>query len=508
MAGCIRPRQAGSRSLHTRARLACLAAVVGASCLAAACRAGVPAAVRPATLASASSQPPAAAGHLIEITEVLPTYAALASGRGRVVMPGVHSTRRVTFDPATDRPVGIELALAQPRVVYSHSEQGAERAPRMALTFDDGPNSTYTPQMLEIFGRHGARCTFFVLGGNISGHKQLVQRMELEGHEIGIHTWRHPNLTQLSTDAIHADLARCQAALDPLLQRPVRWVRPPYGAINSRVRGAINDAGYRVTMWSIDPLDWQRPGSSVVADRILRNARDGAVVVLHDGGGNRAGTVAAMRTVVPALIERGFELVTMSELAGLADPPPSERGMVLTIADRRFVVENEFEDMRVLVDGVEVELGTPPVRAEGQFLVHGRPVLQALGAGVAWDAENLSVEFSAPRGEFVVRLNSLQVTRNGREIFVRVPSVFYHKLALLPVWLLANSCGATVEVDEEARAIEFFTAASAHLGPGPARPAARLALRGLDGMTVCGRPIDRWMRLGLVALGAHASVLI
>lgn len=449
-----------------------------------------------------------AADRLVETTEVLPTYVPWSDGTGRVLLPGVHSTRRVLFDPGVGRTVGVRLALAEPLVVYSRPAAYESHGPRIALTFDDGPNATYTPQMLEVLRQYGARCTFFVVGGLIGKNRQLIERIEAEGHEVGIHSWRHTDYTSLSDGGVSADLARCRAALDPLLTRPVRWVRPPYGAVNARVRAAINAAGYHVAMWSVDPRDWTTPGSSVIANRVLSGARDGAVVVMHDGGGNRAGTVAAMRTVIPALQKRGFELVTMSELAGLAEAPPTEHGMVLTLDDRRFVVEADFDDMRVTVDGTPVELGTPPVRAEGQFLVHGRPVLTALGAAVQWRAADLELDIDAPRGRFVVRLNSMHVTRNGQEVFVRVPSVFYHQLGLLPVWLIANACGATVEVDEAARTIDFYSSAATGLGQASPRPVDCIALRGLDGMTICGRPAERWMRLSLGALGAHASVLL
>lgn len=486
-------------------RLALLtAALLFAAALAAHAK---PPAQHPASDADGVQVAPAAA-RLVETTHVLPVYVPWSDGTGRVLLPGVHSTRRVTYDPVAGRTVGIQLALAEPLVVYSHAQASAGRGPRIALTFDDGPNSAYTPQMLDVLKQHGARCTFFVLGGLVGRNKQLIQRIEAEGHEVGIHSWGHASYTGLSDGGIRSDLARCQAVLDPLLTRPVRWVRPPYGAVNSRVRAAINGAGYHVAMWSVDPRDWTTPGSSVVASRVLSGARDGAVVVMHDGGGNRAGTVAAMRTVIPALQKRGFELVTMSELAGLAEAPPTENGMVLTIDDRRFVIEADFEDMRVTVDGAEVELGTPPVRTEGQFLVHGRPVLAALGAAVQWNAQDLELDIDAPRGRFVVRLNSMYVTRDGQEVLVRVPSVFYHQLGLLPAWLIANVCGATVEVDEDARSINFFSAEAAAMGLAPPRPAERMALRGLDGMTICGRPVERWMQISLASLGAHASVLL
>lgn len=451
---------------------------------------------------------PEGMARFVQTTDVLPTYVPWSDGTGRVLMPGVHSTRRVTYDRVAGRTVALQLALAQPLVVYRAPAAGEGHAPRIALTFDDGPDAVYTPQLLDICKQYGARCTFFVLGALVGKHKQLIQRMETEGHEVGIHSWWHANYTNLSDSAIASDLARCRAVLDPLLTRPVRWMRPPYGAVNARVSAAINAAGYHVAMWSIDPRDWTRPGCSVVANRVLSRARDGAVVVMHDGGGNRAGTIAAMRTVIPALQERGFELVTMSELAGLAESPPTERGMVLTLDDHRFVIEADFEDMRVSVDGVPIELGTPPVRTEGQFLVHGRPVLAALGAAVRWNAANLELDIAAPRGDFLVRLNSMHVTRDGREIFVRVPSIFYHQLGLLPVWFIANTCGATVEVDEQARTIEFFSATAAEIGLAPPRSPGSVALRGFDGMTICGRPAERWMQLSLASLGAHASVLL
>ncbi len=394
------------------------------------------------------------AARLVETTELLPAPAPLPDGRGRICFPGVTSTRRVQFDPIIDRPVAVELALAEPLVAYGHSGPDDDHPPRIALTFDDGPSATYTPQILDLFAEHGARCTFFVLGGKIARHADLIRRMDEEGHEVGIHTWSHPKLTGLSNAAIRSDLARCRSALEPLVERPVRWVRPPYGAVNARVRHAINDAGYRVAMWSIDPRDWQGPSASVVAGRILRAARDGSVVVLHDGGYNRGGTVAAMRTVVPALQKRGFQIVTLSELTGLVEVP-EERGMILTIGDRRFRLEAEYEDVRVVVDGAEIAMEGPPVRVEGQFLVHGRPVLEAMGAKVTWDADALAVGISAPRGEFLVKLNSLEVMRDGEALFVRCPAAYYHEVAMLPVWLIANACGATVSFDEQQRTIEF-----------------------------------------------------
>lgn len=444
-----------------------------------------------------------AARPLIQTARLFPTRATWP-GEGEIVVPGVYHTRRLTVDGETGRPVAIEVALAEPRLVYSHQAPG-DHPPRIALTFDDGPSASYTPQILDIFAAHNARCTFFVLGGLVGRHRQLIQRISEEGHEIGIHSWWHAGYTGLSTSAIHGDISRCRSALGGLVERPIRWVRPPYGAVNDRVRAAINDAGYHVAMWSIDPRDWQTPGSSVVASRILGNARDGAVVVLHDGGGNRSGTVAAMRTVVPALKSRGFELVTLSELTGLSGPPPVERGMRLTIDDRDFEVEVDFEDVTVQVDGIEVELAEPPVMINGQFLVHARPVLRALGAGVRWDAENLAVAFNGVRGEFVVKLNSLDVTLGGEKLLVQIPSIYYRGTAMLPVWLMANACGATVAWDPASRVIEFTTVAHTRVRPAPPREGL-MTLRSLDGSLICWWP--RPLMRSLLLSGEEPSAAI
>ncbi len=448
---------------------------------------------------AASAPPPAAealatvAGpRLAERTTVLPVFASIDNGGARYRMPRVHSTRRVEYEADTGRIRGIELALAEPLLVYSHPGNQADQPPRIALTFDDGPSSVYTPQMLEIMREHGAYVTFFVLGGVASDQRGLVRKASEEGHEIGIHSWRHPRFTKLSDAAIAADLARCLSLVNPLVQRPVRWMRPPYGDHNKRVDAAINAAGLRVAMWSIDPRDWTSPGSSAVANHILNRARDGTVVVMHDGGLNRGGTVAAMRIVVPELQKRGFQLVTMSQLAGIDPAPPDDRGMLLTIGDEQFLIEGGMDDVIVRVDGVEVEMTTPPMKTKGQFLVHGRPVLTALGASCAWHVENLTLEVQAARGLFMVKLNSQQMTVNDKEVFVQVPPVLYSGQGLLPVWLIANACGARVSFNDAERTIDFSSASAMDTGLAPHGRRDTMVRRGLDGMTICGVPYGAW----------------
>jgi peptidoglycan/xylan/chitin deacetylase (PgdA/CDA1 family) len=430
----------------------------------------------------------------VERAELLPAYATWP-GHGDLLVPGVYHTRRLTVDARTGEPLGLQLAIAEPRMLFSHAT-GGQHPPRIALTFDDGPNATYTPQMLDVFAKYNARATFMVLGGLVGKHKQILARAEREGHEIGIHSWWHASYTGLSSGGVQSDIARCRTALEGAIDGPVRWVRPPYGSVNDRVRAAINDAGYHVAMWSIDPRDWQNPGSSVVADRILSGAKDGAVVVLHDGGGNRSGTVAAMRTVIPALQKRGYQIVTLSELTGLSDLPPSEQGMRLSIEDKQFEVEVGHDDVKVTVDGRLLELDEPPVMINDQFLVQARPVLTALASPPRWNAENLAVAFDGVRGEFIVKLNSLDVTLSGEPLLVQLPSIYYHGMAMLPVSLMAKACGATIVWNSAERTLEFTIAAQAGIRP-PRQSEALMTLRSFDGLPICWWPRELTPRLTL-----------
>lgn len=423
-----------------------------------------------------------------ERVRALPVYADLGPGAHHLRLPGLASTWRVRLDPQSGRVHEIELALAQPLLVYGgpRAEQGA---PRVAVTFDDGPSPAYTPQVLELLERYHARATFFVLGCCAVGHPDLVRRTAAAGHEIGIHSWSHPQYPRLSDAAIAADLARCRALLQPLVDQPIRWMRPPYGAHNARVDAAINAAGLRVAMWSVDPRDWSRPGAAVVAARVLGQVRDGSVVLLHDGGGDRSGTVAALRTILAELQRRGFRLVTMSQLVG---DEPEEQGMVLTIADQQFRLEGGLEDVRVVVNGAPVALPTPPLRTRGQFLLPARPVLSALGAACAWHPESLTLEVDAPRGHFLVRLNSQRMVVDGREVFVQVPAVLYRDQALLPAWMIANACRATVEFDPATRTVQFTTIGGLQAHPAGEGEGCLIARRGLDGMSISGQPCQPW----------------
>ncbi len=176
------------------------------------------------------------------------------------------------------------------------------------LTFDDGPNSTYTPQIPAILKKYGVKAVFFEVGENITWYPSVTRNLRAAGMKIGNHTWNHPDLTTLSNYWVTWQLNKMESALG---YRP-RCVRPPYGAYNSRIATLIANRGQRLILWTVDPRDWSRPGTTTIVNRVLANVRDGSRILLHDGGGNRSQTVAALNILIPQLRARGYVLGLMA----------------------------------------------------------------------------------------------------------------------------------------------------------------------------------------------------
>ena len=158
----------------------------------------------------------------------------------------------------------------------------------------------------------------------------------------------------------------------------LRWVRPPYGAKNATVEQLIEAAGCHVAMWSVDPQDWRRPGSEVIYQRVVGRAHSGAVVLFHDGPANRAGTVNAVRRLVPALQKKGYRLVTMSELFGLV--PVFTGEVYLDLGAEHIHLMPAAQEMRVIVDGEPIEPAHPLLIGDGQLLLPLEPIVERLGA--------------------------------------------------------------------------------------------------------------------------------
>jgi len=187
--------------------------------------------------------------------------------------------------------------------------------PYIAMTFDDGPHATNTAKLLDIAAKRHIKLTFFVLGECVQQNPTILQREVAEGHEIGNHSWSHPNLAKLSDEAVRSQLRRTDELIVKTAGVKPKLMRPPYGELTKRQRIWINhDFNYKVILWDVDPLDWKRPGPSIVASRIIAGTRPGSIILSHD---IHPPTIEAMPQVFDALLAKGFKFVTVSELLAM-----------------------------------------------------------------------------------------------------------------------------------------------------------------------------------------------
>jgi len=217
------------------------------------------------------------------------------------------------------------IAPFGPRITYNSVNVDG---PYIAMTFDDGPSEKLTPKLLNLLAAHHIKATFFVIGQNAAEYPELVRRAAREGHEIANHSWSHPSLGKMSDEAVRRELQKTDDAIKSATGVRPMLMRPPYGSITDRQKKWIyNDFGYQVIIWDVDPLDWKRPGPTVVCNRILKETRPGSIVLAHD---IHPGTIEAMPATLDQLEAKGFKFVTVSELIRMArpetpKPSPTER---------------------------------------------------------------------------------------------------------------------------------------------------------------------------------------
>lgn len=185
----------------------------------------------------------------------------------------------------------------------------------LAMTFDDGPHPTNTPRLLEMLRARNIKATFFVIGQSATLYPQVLRTTVEQGHEIGNHSNTHRLLSKLSDAEMKADLSRCHEAVLSATGVAPRVMRPPYGGLLKRQHEVIrNEFGYPIILWSVDPLDWKRPGPSAVTSRILHGASAGGIVLAHD---LHSQTVDAMPATLDGLLRRGFQFVTVSQMLAM-----------------------------------------------------------------------------------------------------------------------------------------------------------------------------------------------
>jgi len=196
----------------------------------------------------------------------------------------------------------------------------------VAITFDDGPHPQNTPRLLDILRARNVKATFYVIGRSVDLYPQVVRRSVAEGHEIGNHTHTHRLLSKLSDSEVRLELSRCRDAVANAAGVRMRTMRPPYGGLLQRQREFVHaEFGYPTILWAVDPLDWKRPGPSVVTSRILGGTTAGSIILAHD---LHAQTVDAMPATLDGLLRRGFQFVTVSQLLAMKTDPATAQAAV------------------------------------------------------------------------------------------------------------------------------------------------------------------------------------
>lgn len=193
-------------------------------------------------------------------------------------------------------------------------KNGSRSKKLIALTFDDGPHPKETNQVLDVLKKYNVKGTFFIAGKHANWYPEPLVRASREGHEIGNHTFNHPDISNLTSSQIEEEIIKCEEILVKLTGKKPKLFRPPFGSYRKEELAKIaRKHDYKVILWTtIDARDWQNPAASKIASTIVNNAKNGDIVLLHDYATNN--TVEALDIIIPQMISKGFEFVTVSEL--------------------------------------------------------------------------------------------------------------------------------------------------------------------------------------------------
>lgn len=188
--------------------------------------------------------------------------------------------------------------------------------PQVALTFDDGPSPHHTPAILEILSNYEVPATFFVLGYQIKFYPELVKRISQEGHELGNHSYSHSNFLDLSLSEVEVEINKVNNLLEQIVGYTPVLIRPPYGSVTDKQIELLRGKNYYLVNWSLDTMDWNEEVNNVndMLRRIENLLHPGAIILLHDSGGNRDKTEEILPKLIEYIQDQGYKLVTVSEI--------------------------------------------------------------------------------------------------------------------------------------------------------------------------------------------------
>ena len=209
----------------------------------------------------------------------------------------------------------LSFFAAMPRTCRAACiRHGDESTPRIALTFDDGPHPYQTDKILALLEKYNIKATFFVVGENVSYYADVLRREVAAGHEIGNHTYHHTVRAGCTEDTIHEELYTTAAIIEEVTGQKPTLFRPPEGNVECIEKADAE--GYTVVLWSVDTRDWAKTPACEIVENVKMHVKNGSILLFHDYVSKDAHTYEALETLLPALIDMGYEFVTVSDLLG------------------------------------------------------------------------------------------------------------------------------------------------------------------------------------------------
>ncbi|MFD0868478.1 polysaccharide deacetylase family protein [Paenibacillus residui] len=231
-------------------------------------------------------------------------------------IPEEHAGGPESAQERPPQPQLIDWSALYPNEVILHGPA----VKKIALTYDDGPDETWTPQVLDVLRDHKVKAAFFCVGWRIQKYPDSLKRIVREGHVVGNHSWNHPDLSKLPVNEVRNEILRTESEINRLTGRKTALLRPPYGALSDPLIKTAMALKYKIILWNVDSLDWSGLTAEQVATNILSHARPGAIILQHSAigtGGNLQNTVNALPYTIETLRKQGYSFASLPELLGI-----------------------------------------------------------------------------------------------------------------------------------------------------------------------------------------------
>lgn len=238
------------------------------------------------------------------------------NGEEKTNQDKINSETEVELESAIEpEPEPEKVDVIESKIHYS----GDNNKKLVALTFDDGPESKYTPQILDILDQYNIKATFFVIGENAERYPEALRSIHERGHEIGNHTWSHKYLPKLSKDAMEKEITMTGDVITEIVGEYAPVFRPPYGALKKQGLELANSLGYNVVNWSVDTKDWAGTSGEQMMKYVKAQLTPGGIILMHNGGNPKSikNTVDILPTLIEWIKEQGYEIGTVSEVLDL-----------------------------------------------------------------------------------------------------------------------------------------------------------------------------------------------